>query len=261
MEHIALLSVSAAISPLDKHLISLNAPRAAARLGSAQQPTRLTAAQQREQPHHQPPRLQRFSVSSDHIRLVDTAAAAKTFVDDVAALLRSEPPLSACATVALDAEWRPDAPLRSSGKSSNHEPSLLQLATADRVWLLDLEQPLVVDHPARPLLAIANLLASPIVRILGFSLLTDLNKLQLLCTPSRGFARGFTLSASRVVDLREACHDAASARGAGEASSGAPREGLSANLARWVGVRLDKAMQCSDWVRRPLSRRRRRWPT
>lgn len=135
--------------------------------------------------------------------------------------------------VAFDAEWLPDVP-SVSDKHPNNKPSLLQLATPRDVWLVDLEQPL--DTLTGLLRCIALLLASEDHRILGFGVLTDLNKLQLLFDDR--------LLAKRVVDLRDACLVAETQEGGPEAQQ---RRSLASVLARWAGVTLDKTEQCSDW--------------
>ena len=202
-----------ASQPLLDHLISQGATRAAARLG---------AASISVLPEESAAEATKLFTTAAPITLVDNQASAAQFVD----AMNNLPSES---TIALDAEWRPDLK-----GYSRHRPSLLQLAVLDAVWLLDFESAAVLD--ATVLLAVASVLASSSIRLLGFSLQTDLDKLQLLFTPERGFADDFKLEARRVVDLRT------------EAEMG-----LSTVLSRWTGLSLDKAMQCSDWSIRPLS--------
>ena len=96
---------------LADHLLSLSAPRAAARLMPSVVAARAT---------------QDFAVPAAHVRLVDSAATASDFTAAMERLLLRR------STVGFDAEWRPDA------HGVRSEPSLLQLAeeTGD-VWLLD----------------------------------------------------------------------------------------------------------------------------
>ena len=104
---------------LADHLLSLSAPRAAARLMPSVVAARAT---------------QDFAVPAAHVRLVDSAATATDFTAAMERLLLRR------STVGFDAEWRPDA------HGVRSEPSLLQLAeeTGD-VWPLD-----VASTPAPP---------------------------------------------------------------------------------------------------------------
>ena len=143
--------------------------------------------------------------------------------------------LRSARVLALDAEWRPDGP------HTNHAASLLQLALAtdaeaergewSSVWLLDLES--LTPHPAldaalkealtsprvrppypppTPPLPHPNPtpLSSPKVRLLGYGLHTDVDKLALRCGWG-AFDAGTRLCG--VVDLRDACARASGRRG------------------------------------------------
>ena len=97
---------------LTQHLLSQNAPRAAARV-SGHEPTQ--------------PEPCAYAVAPDSVTLVDTAALAARFSGMLHELLHAP------ATVGLDLEWRPDT------LQNVHRPSLLQLATSTHVWLVDLD--------------------------------------------------------------------------------------------------------------------------
>ena len=130
---------------LADHLLSLSAPRAAARLMPSVVAARAT---------------QDFAVPAAHVRLVDSAATANDFTAAMERLLLRR------STVGFDAEWRPDA------HGVRSEPSLLQLAeeTGD-VWLLD-----VASTPAPPLAALHSVMASDAVRVLGFGFAADFER-------------------------------------------------------------------------------------
>ena len=130
---------------LADHLLSLSAPRAAARLMPSVVAARAT---------------QDFAVPASHVRLVDSAATASDFTAAMERLLLRR------STVGFDAEWRPDA------HGVRSEPSLLQLAeeTGD-VWLLD-----VASTPAPPLAALHSVMASDAVRVLGFGFAADFER-------------------------------------------------------------------------------------
>jgi prolyl-tRNA editing enzyme YbaK/EbsC (Cys-tRNA(Pro) deacylase) len=156
---------------LTQHLLSQNAPRAAARV-SGHEPTQ--------------PEPCAYAVAPDSVTLVDTAALAARFSGMLHELLHAP------ATVGLDLEWRPDT------LQNVHRPSLLQLATSTHVWLVDLDAapsstPALLD-------AVAALLASSEHRILGFGLQVDLDRLQSVC-----HREDAPLIARGVVDLRDAC--------------------------------------------------------
>ena len=215
---IAAVTMASTSPVLLEHLVSQGAPRAAARLRGAEalastSPSILT-------------------VAPSAITLVEDGEGAVRFIEAVRGL-------PAGSTIAIDAEWRPDH--RGERQLGRHKPSILQLATAGEVWLVDLDCSDVLDRasaagPSKLLSAISDVLASETVRVLGFSIQHDLDKLQLLYSPEHGFSSGYRLTARRVVDLR------------GESACG-----LSSLLARYAGRKLDKSCQTSDWQRRPLS--------
>jgi hypothetical protein len=233
------LMVLQATSSLPEHLAAQNAPRAAARIAAAFGAPAVTAPV----PRAAAKTLPLFTVPDEAIRLVDSSSSAEAFIEAIDTLTSP--------TISLDLEWRPDTnrtPQRPGGghtpqrPGGGHTPSLLQLATADTVWLVDLEARTLLERvgmdPPPLLQALSRVLSSDRVRVLGFGLQTDLDKLRLLYTPHRGYEDGYTLVARRVVDLREA----------------AGRDGgLSASLARHARCTLDKTCQCSDWRHRPLS--------
>ena len=156
---------------LAQHLLSQNAPRAAARVSGHE----LTQ-----------PELRAYAVPPECVTLVDTAASAARFSGVLHELLHAP------ATVGVDLEWRPDT------LHAVHRPSLLQLAISTHVWLVDLDAaasctPALLD-------AVAALLASSEHRILGFGLQVDLDRLQSVC-----HREDAPLIARGVVDLRDAC--------------------------------------------------------
>ena len=101
-----------ASSPLLEHLVSQGASSAAARLGALPPPSVPADP---------------FTVPLSAVTLVDGQSSAQAFI-------RAMRELPTESTVGADLEWRPDV----RGQPS-HRPSLLQLATVDDVWLLDLE--------------------------------------------------------------------------------------------------------------------------
>ena len=217
------MTLVSASTLLQQHLLAQGAPRAAARLARAPTPA--------------PPVSPPLCSLDAPIHLCDTPASA----DALAQMLRRTLASANDTTLAFDAEWRPDG----RGRCKSRPPSLLQLSTADGVWLVDLEAAAVVEHPERPLVLFAEVLRSESVRKLGFAVQGDLDRLQLRCSPRAGFAPGFALTARRVVDLREACNR--TLPGAEPPCAG----GLAAQLSRWAGVTLDKAPPCAA----PLSPR------
>ena len=232
---------------LVEHLLQQGATRAASRLAAVQ----LTV-----DAHDPTP----YSVPSELIRTVEDDEAAAAFAAAMQAAVASG------ATLALDAEWRPDT------GPSNNPPALVQVAVADAdggeeavvadataVWLLDAER--LRGSAAALRLAFGALdaaLSSEAVRVLGFGLQADLNKLALLGASSALGGAAPLSTATRVVDLRDLAAAAEASGGGGTASGGGSLVnnggvGLAARLARWAGVTLDKACQRSDWARRPLS--------
>ena len=126
--------------------------------------------------------------------------------------------------IAFDCEWQPDGP------DEDHAPSLAQVAVrSGRAWLLDLE----VEAVATVALdALGAALWSDECAVLGFGAQADLDKLAAFPCMRRG--------ARRLVDLER---------------SGS---GLRDAVVSWTeGFTVDKAMQCSAWERRPLTRAQR----
>ena len=191
-----ILAAAAMTSPLVAHLEAQGAFKAAARIDLFFSPR--AAVEARSEPLQQPTAL--FSLTDTPVSLVDNVSALGEFVHAMRCLLQqaSEVALDNAAlppSLALDAEWRPDLGRR----RAPHRPSLLQLATPSAVWLIDFEAAPVAGAPEL-LALIAELLASRAVRILGFGIQQDLDKLQMLFTPARGYAE-FQLEAERVVCL------------------------------------------------------------
>ena len=259
-----ILAAAAITSPLVAHLEAQGALKAAARLDVFFSPR--SAVEARSEPLQQPTAL--FSLADTPVTLVDNVSALGEFVHAMRCLLQQAGQvaldnLALPPSLALDAEWRPDLGRR----RAPHRPSLLQLATPSAVWLIDFEAAPVAGTPEL-LALIAELLASKPVRILGFGIQQDLDKLQMLFTPARGFPAEFRLEAERVVDLRDVAaakgasrqegSGAGGGRGGGGGGSGGG-EGLSAQLLRWAGCALEKEAQCSDWATRPLSQEQKRY--
>ena len=120
---LAAVSMASGSLTLLEHLVAQGAPRAAARLATVPLPAALHDLEEETQ----------FTVPESSIMLVDDDVSARRFVAAMGALPSGS-------TIALDAEWRPDA----RGSQRKHRPSLVQLATADAVWLLDVESPAVL---------------------------------------------------------------------------------------------------------------------
>ena len=270
------LTLQPKTAALVEHLLAQGAARAASRLAAVE----LTedASSRTAAP---------FVVPPERIRAVESAASASEF-----AAMSQELIASGNGALALDAEWRPDVGL------SRPLPSLVQVATAAAadgeelpaeacaVWLVDIER--LRADPAALRLALEALdaaLTSDDVRVLGFGLQSDLDKLAMLgaavnsswwsssedgttghgtngvdgssqsssatVTIGTNGAAPFLSSASRVLDLREV----AAAAEASSVASGGGRggAGLAARLARWAGHTLDKSCQRSDWALRPLT--------
>ena len=215
---------------LYEHLLP-QAPRAAARLFSHLTLENVT-------PHYGT-----YFVVPEQVVLVASEDSVACFVAALRALLEGPP-----TTIGIDLEWRPDT-------HSLHRPSLLQLATQSRCWLLDLEASSCCT--GEPLDAVAAVLSSSKHRLLGFGLQGDLDRLQLV------YRHGEhpPLIARHVVDLRDACLAASSMSCLGgsavhpspPSAGGGTSGGLAARLRSWTGYELDKSMQTSDWRRRPLT--------
>ena len=130
--------------------------------------------------------------------------------------------VAAASRVAVDTEW---------GESGDDDPAappaLIQVAVGERVYLVDaltlrgtlgrFVERLLLEGDSGPLL--------------GFAFEHDRVRLEALLPAAAGRPR------RPVVDLQRAGH-----------------VGLRDACATWLGRRLDKSEQCSDWERRPLSR-------
>ena len=268
----ALLTAAVASSPtssLVQHLLDQQAARAAARLASTLGLGAATLECKR-------PLSSQFSVPATAVRLVADEASAIEFAEFVRRTVGLQ------STVAIDVEWRPDAP-----SSPKHRPSLVQLAAAAPpatasepwVWLIDLEQRDVVAT-SHALEGLRALLASDRTRILGFSLQTDVDRLQMLFDSGAPAAAASATTASaaattattattatevapsktpapllvrRAVDLREACNTSAAAAAMPSKSASLASGSLASQVLKWTGWSLDKTSQCSDWQRRPLT--------
>ena len=107
--------------------------------------------------------------------------------------------------------------------------AVVQVAVRDQVWVLDA---LAAGPETGSLLQWA--LACKDVAVLGFAFIGDLAVLRPLCG-------GGALSASSLVDVQTLAM-----------RPGEDMPSLRRVCGRTIGVRLDKAEQCSDWARRPL---------
>lgn len=263
----ALLTAAVASSPtssLVQHLLDQQAARAAARLASTLGLGAATLECKR-------PLSSQFSVPATAVRLVADEASAIEFAEFVRRTVGLQ------STVAIDVEWRPDAP-----SSPKHRPSLVQLAAAAPpatasepwVWLIDLEQRDVVAT-SHALEGLRALLASDRTRVLGFGLQTDVDRLQMLFdsgAPAASAAAAATTATTattatevvptetpapllvrRAVDLREACNASAAAAALPSKSASLASGSLASQVLKWTGWSLDKTSQCSDWQRRPLT--------
>ena len=215
--------------PLISHLEMQRAPRAAARVASAFQENIADAGKTTGHPCESVPL---FTVDASKIVLVHDEDSCLAFIAAMDGLISNNE-----TTVGLDVEWRPEH------YEKQTRPSLLQLATAEGTWLVDLDAVAVMSSAA--LRRVADILSAPNVRILGFGLQQDIDKLQTLFDAESGYPSDFRLTATHVIDLKSTTTIQ------GPSASGS--EGLARQLARWCGMTLDKTMQCSDWARRPLS--------
>jgi len=178
-----------------------------------------------------------FAVTRDHIQIVTNDTSASAFAQAMSGVV------SRMGIVAIDAEWHPNTLLL----------SLLQVACdLGHVWLIDLQK--LVSTPSLSVVAqkvdeaLEMVFSSPKVRILGFRLNGDLEKLYKL----PGWQCHQILS--RVIDLYDSC-DFANQQSSPDRIEPGPKSevGLSSQVKRWTRFRLNKGMQCSDWSSRPLS--------
>ncbi|CAJ1424755.1 unnamed protein product [Effrenium voratum] len=133
----------------------------------------------------------------------------------------------------------------SMGGPGGSQPTLLQLASARAVCLVDL---LAVGNLQPLALALEELFAAPMPKV-GFAGASDLGKL------AGGFP-GLKVAAEPLVDLRDLEADRRAA--ASQLSKKKAREGVSlSSLAeQYLGKPLDKTFQVGDWAQRPLSEAR-----
>eukprot|EP00929_Paragymnodinium_shiwhaense_P104477 TRINITY_DN68934_c0_g1_i3.p1 TRINITY_DN68934_c0_g1~~TRINITY_DN68934_c0_g1_i3.p1 ORF type:complete len:910 (-),score=209.11 TRINITY_DN68934_c0_g1_i3:190-2919(-) len=161
-------------------------------------------------------RLPLWTVPQDAIHLVCGEKAAEDFAAAVRAACAS-----GCA-VGLDCEWQP----------GSQQVSICQLAIGKAVWIVDV---LWVKESATKAAwtALHQLLADASVLKLGFGLQEDVDHLHFSFHDWGGLATGV----QRVLDFN--------VRG---------NRGLARTLQEIAHVRLDKALQCSAWGTRPLSK-------
>ena len=151
--------------------------------------------------------------------------ASVVWVGDAASLDAAGAAVAAASRVAVDTEWG-----QSGDDDAAAPPALIQAAVGERVYLVDaltlrgtdalgkfVERLLLDGDEGGPLL--------------GFAFEHDRVRLEALLPAAAGRPR------RPVVDLQRAGH-----------------VGLRDACATWLGRRLDKSEQCSDWERRPLSR-------
>ncbi|KAJ1445319.1 hypothetical protein M885DRAFT_550313 [Pelagophyceae sp. CCMP2097] len=154
----------------------------------------------------------------DVVRVVADADSTKAFALAMQAVIESG------GRAALDAEWDP--------ASIGGAPSLVQVAIDDEsAWLLDVEVLKGADRFVA-LDALRRLLSSN-ARKVGFGVQADLVKLAVLLEP---LSEASELQFPNIIDLN--------------VGSG----GLAAAVKLWTAFELDKAMQCSAWHLRPLSK-------
>jgi uncharacterized protein with PIN domain len=212
------------------------------------------------------PQGELFVAPAERIRFVSDAASVAAFASSVRAALAAAADGADAWTVAVDAEWKPDLMAGSS-----NPPTLLQLASAETIWLICLQSLLVPcapdasDAPADAPLpsgaelelvdSLALVLGSPHAQLIGFGFETDLSKLH----GAYGGRHGCFAHATHVIDLKDACALGAEAEASESGGGGARRVvaraagSLAVQLHRWAGLRLDKTEQCSDWSQRPLT--------
>ncbi|KAL4095090.1 hypothetical protein PRIC1_008468 [Phytophthora ramorum] len=135
--------------------------------------------------------------------------------------------------VGLDVEWKP---ITSRFKTTTAVASILQIATLDQVFIVDLlalhDNNFLFDN------FLLRLFTSPQWLKLGFSFDSDLKVLQQTFPERQAFT-----TVSPFLDLNEL-----------GLKSGVPvGTSLSQSVHRILGKALDKRMQLSDWERRPLS--------
>jgi len=142
------------------------------------------------------------------------------WVGDAASLDSASAAVAAASRVAVDTEWGADG-----GDDPAAPPALIQVAFGERVYLVDA-------------LTLRGTLGRFVERLLdgegpllGFAFEHDRLRLEALLPAAVDRPR------RPVVDLQRAGH-----------------VGLRDACATWLGRRLDKSEQCSDWERRPLSR-------
>ena len=146
------------------------------------------------------------------------------WVGDAASLDAASAAVAAASRVAVDTEW---------GAAGDDDPAappaLIQAAVDDAVYLVDSLTLRGTDALGR---FVERLLLDGKGPLLGFAFKHDRVRLEaLLPAAATGRPR------RPVVDLQRAGH-----------------VGLRDACATWLGRRLDKSEQCSDWERRPLSR-------
>ena len=177
--------------------------------------------------------LRRMCVPEADILLVDTDEDC-----DAAALLLLRD-LARAPLIGIDMEWRP-----TKAKGSPMAPvSILQVATAERVYLLDLISLLSLEDTS----AVERLMSiifprgtdGPEVVCCGWGLQSDLMRLRLSYPDFPPFSRSIWVL--EMMDMNDA------------RPSRKQQPSLASVVARELRVKLDKAMQISDWGARPLS--------
>ena len=144
------------------------------------------------------------------------------WVGDAASLDAAGSAVAAASRVAVDTEWG------AAGDDAAAPPALIQAAVGERVYLVDALSLCGTDALGR---FVERLLLDGEGPLLGFAFEHDRVRLEALLPAATGRPR------RPVVDLQRAGH-----------------VGLRDACATWLGRRLDKSEQCSDWERRPLSR-------
>jgi len=149
--------------------------------------------------------------------------ASVVWVGDAASLDAAGAAVAAASRVAVDTEWG-----AAGDDDAAAPPALIQAAVGERVYLVDALSLCGTDALGR---FVERLLLDGEGPLLGFAFEHDRVRLEALLPAATGRPR------RPVVDLQRAGH-----------------VGLRDACATWLGRRLDKSEQCSDWERRPLSR-------
>ena len=176
--------------------------------------------------------MDEVSVREQYLRLPSEVGL--ELVDTWAGLCVAVETLERSSTIGIDCEWKPKF---QKGESSS-EVALCQLATVDRVFLLDMA---VLNSNGNDLLndALARVISSESTLKLGYSVHEDLRRMARRLPCFR--------HVPNVVDVAHMWE----AHARGERS--APKRGLAGLAEECLGKPLNKSMQMSNWEARPLT--------